>query len=106
MSRRPEEAAMRWKSPRVLLGIAVLAGAALVGVPSQAAGPGRCSPGTPTITHLAGGAPVRGQSARVACSAETGFFTGETGIAVTKSGSIWFSAADWEWAMVHSKDNG
>jgi hypothetical protein len=97
---------MHGKRSHLLLAAAALVAVGLVAGPTAAATPGRCLPGTPTVTHLAGGAPVKATATRVACSVETGFYTGETGIAVTKQGSIWFSAADWEWAMVHSKDNG
>jgi hypothetical protein len=43
---------------------------------------------------------------RVPCGSATGFYTGETGIAVAKNGDVWFSAADWEWALVRSSDDG
>jgi hypothetical protein len=94
------------KRSHVVLGVAVLLAVTLFNPPSEGATSDRCLPGTPAISHLAGGAPAKAKATRVACGVETGFYTGETGIAVTKQGSIWFSAADWEWAMVHSKDNG
>jgi hypothetical protein len=40
------------------------------------------------------------------CTTETHHFTGETTIAVTKQGTVWLSAADWEWALARSNDNG
>ncbi|MDQ1695521.1 MAG: hypothetical protein QOJ03_874 [Frankiaceae bacterium] len=40
------------------------------------------------------------------CATETGFFTGETTIAVTKQGTVWMSAANWEWALARSNDKG
>ena len=92
--------------PRVLPALALAALAALV-VPSHAARPsGPCSPGTPAVSYVPGGPPVRTAHPRVACASDTGYYTGETGIAVTKNGHVWFSAADWEWAMVRSTDNG
>ena len=38
------------------------------------------------------------------CATETGFYTGETGIGVTRQGTVWFSAANWEWALARSRD--
>ena len=89
-----------------LLVAAALAGAlALVAAPSSEAK--KADPcASVTVAHKPGGEVVKARPARRACGFETGYYTGETGIAVTKKGSVWFSAADWEWAMVHSTDNG
>ena len=89
-----------------LLAAAALAAAlALVVAPSSEAKKADACAST-TVTHKPGGEVLKTKPARHACGFETGYYTGETGIAVTKKGSIWFSAADWEWAMVHSTDNG
>jgi hypothetical protein len=42
----------------------------------------------------------------VPCATETGFYVGETGIGVTKQGTVWFSAANREWALARTRDNG
>jgi hypothetical protein len=67
---------------------------------------GICRTGAPAVAHHAGGQALTAPVKRVPCGSETGYFTGETGIGVTRSGSVWFSAADWEWAMVKSVDDG
>jgi hypothetical protein len=92
---------------RVLVAVVSLAAVALVAAPSGSAAPGgMCRPGSPAVAHHAGGAVVKVAAVRVPCGSETGYYTGETGIGVTRDGHVWFSAADWEWAMVHSVDNG
>src|SRR5690349_6042576 len=98
---------------RVGLLAAVVAGAVTLVPSGSAAAPGRaagdplCSPDRATIAHHAGGQVVpQRKPARVPCASRTGFYTGETGIAVTGDGSVWFSAANWESALVRSKDNG
>ena len=40
------------------------------------------------------------------CGSETGYYTGETGIGVGRDGHVWFSAANWEYSMVRSSDEG
>lgn len=65
-----------------------------------------CEPTRATVAHKAGGAVVKRTPLRIACASETGYYTGETTIAVTKQGTVWFSAADWEWALVRSADRG
>jgi hypothetical protein len=87
------------------LGIAAVATAA-PGKPRSALAAGMCRTGSPTVVHHAGGGVVKAPPRRVPCGSETGFFTGETGIAVARNGSVWFSAADWEWALVRSVDDG
>ena len=67
---------------------------------------GICRTASPAVVHHAGGVAVKASSKRVPCGSATGYFTGETGIAVTQNGSVWFSAADWEWALVKSTDDG
>jgi hypothetical protein len=53
-----------------------------------------------------------GQAARpaprtlVPCATQTGYYTGETGIGVTRQGTVWFSAANWEWQLARSDDAG
>lgn len=42
----------------------------------------------------------------IPCATDTGYYTGETGIAVTRQGTVWFSAANWEWQLARSDDNG
>lgn len=91
-----------------LLGaVAVISAAVAVAPHGEAAARGRCRPQAASVAHHAGGHVVPGvRPARVPCASETGFFTGETGIAVTREGHVWFSAADWEWALVRSTDDG
>ena len=67
---------------------------------------GICRVSSPAVAHHAGGPAVKTPTKRVPCGSATGYFTGETGIAVTRDGHVWFSAADWEWAMVKSEDDG
>ncbi|MDP9181563.1 MAG: hypothetical protein M3P04_02145, partial [Actinomycetota bacterium] len=87
------------------LGVAAIATAA-PGKQRPALAAGICRTGSPAVTHHAGGQAVKAPVRRVPCGSETGFYTGETGIAVTAKGHVWFSAADWEWAMVRSVDDG
>ena len=68
-------------------------------------GPG-CDPGRPAVVHRAGGKVLDRKPLRVPCATETGHFTGETTIGVTDAGTVWFSAADWEWALVRTRDDG
>ena len=42
----------------------------------------------------------------VPCATQTGFYTGETGIGVTQQGTVWFSAANWEWQLARTDDDG
>jgi len=86
-----------------VLGVLVAGALAL---PSQAAPAAPCAPGTAAVLHRAGGVAVSGRSTRAGCGSDTGFYTGETGIAVTPNGDVWFSAADWEHALVRSGDDG
>jgi hypothetical protein len=99
---------MRLRPALGLLLLSGLVGATLVtAAPTQAAKPfPGCRPKAPTVAQRAGGAVVETRPARVPCGSETGYYTGETGIAVHPNGDVWFSAADWEWAMVRSQDNG
>jgi hypothetical protein len=98
---------MRIRAGLGLLGLGGLVAAALVAAPASEAAkfPG-CRPDSPAVTHRAGGATVKAKAVRIPCGSDTGYYTGETGIAVTPEGHVWFSAADWEWAMVRSTDNG
>ena len=74
---------------------------------AHAAGGGACEGRLPAVAHHAGGGVVAHPARHpVACSSETGYFTGETTIAVTKQGSVWLSAANWEWALARSDDLG
>jgi hypothetical protein len=72
---------------------------------SNPSGPG-CHPDWPVVAHNAGGVAVTGTTGLVACANETGQYTGETGIGVTDNGTIWIQAADWEWALARSTDDG
>src|SRR4051812_44718907 len=88
------------------IGVAANAPAGMAARSSGSSDP-LCARNRTTVAHHAGGAIVHlGQPARVPCASETGFYTGETGIAVTGNGTVWFSAANWESALVRSKDNG
>jgi len=66
-----------------------------------------CVTARPAVAHRAGGVRVVPAPRRlVPCATKTGCFTGETTIAVTKQGTVWLSAADWEWALARSTDDG
>src|SRR4051795_3903301 len=80
---------------------------AAVAAPARAAtlAPG-CAPGRPAIAHHAGAKVVSGVRVPVPCTTQTGYYTGETGIAVTPAGTVWLSAADWEWALARTTDLG
>ncbi|MFL5822743.1 MAG: sialidase family protein [Solirubrobacteraceae bacterium] len=72
-----------------------------------APGAAGCAPARSAIAYHAGGRLIRPAPRRlVPCSTETGYFTGETGIGVTKRGTVWFNAANWEWQLARSKDSG
>lgn len=89
--------------------LAVATSVLVVAVPSEARrAPSHptCSPERAAVVHAAGEKVKRVRATRIPCASETGYYTGETGIAVTESGSVWFSAADWEWALVRSADKG
>ncbi|MEA2447990.1 MAG: hypothetical protein QOK47_1627, partial [Actinomycetota bacterium] len=68
-------------------------------------GPG-CEAGRISVAHRAGGRIVDARPARIACATETDEYTGETTIGVTDAGTVWFSAADWEWALARTQDDG
>ena len=72
---------------------------------SDADGPG-CHRDWPVVAHHAGGKVVQDATALTVCANETGYYTGETKIGVTASGTIWIQAADWEWALARSNDDG
>ena len=95
-----------WRSRLVVVACAVLV-ASLGGVPveGQELGPG-CDPSRASVAHRAGGQIVEQAPLRVPCGTETGQYTGETTIGVTDAGTVWFSAADWEWALVRTHDDG
>ena len=88
---------------------AVLTVAAMIGLPAGAhaqASAAGCAPSRPAIAYHAGGRPISPDQVLVPCATETGFYTGETGIGVTQQGTVWFSAANWEWQMARSDDDG
>jgi hypothetical protein len=66
-----------------------------------------CAPSRPARAYQATGQAVS-PAARtlVPCATETGYYTGETGIGVTQRGTVWFSAANWEWQLARSQDSG
>src|SRR3954468_16423082 len=88
------------------LAMMVCAFAAATGSAQGASLGAGCAPSRPAVAHYAGGQIVPAPQKRVPCATETGFYTGETGIGVSPNGTVWFSAADWEWALVRSRDNG
>jgi hypothetical protein len=91
---------------RIAFVLSLLAVAGLMSVPVHAErGPG-CDPDRPAVTHKAGGTVLDVPARRMPCATETGHFTGETTIGVTEDGTVWFSAADWEWALVRSRNDG
>jgi len=96
-----------------LLVLITVSALAVVGLSTQAPGKPRpaiaagiCRTSSPAVTHHAGGAVVKTRVRRVPCGSATGHYTGETGIAVGRDGHVWFSAADWEWALMRSTDDG
>lgn len=102
---------MHVRSIRTWFGIAlaVATGALVAAAPPGAAARHAdplCAPERASVTHTAGGAVLKRKPLRVPCASETGYYTGETTIGVTNSGTVWFSAADWEWALVRTKDKG
>jgi hypothetical protein len=64
-----------------------------------------CQATRPAVAHYANGQIVTDTRRLIPCATE-GHYTGETTIGVTANGAVWFSASDWEWALVRSKDNG
>jgi hypothetical protein len=93
----------------LLVGAVVAAGA--VTLPSAGAADGQartgCDARRPAVAHRAGGHEVVRPPLRIVpCATETGYFTGETTIGVTRSGTVWLSAANWEWALARSSDEG
>jgi hypothetical protein len=98
---------MLTRSRLLLAGGAVALGAAVV--PAAHAGTSRtgCEASRPAVAHHAGGVLVAHAPRRlIPCSTQTGYFTGETTIAVTRNGTVWLSAANWEWALARSTDKG
>ena len=66
-----------------------------------------CVPSRPAVAYNAGAKLISAApQTLVPCATETGFFTGETGIGVTKQGTVWFNAANWEWQLARSTDDG
>jgi hypothetical protein len=98
--------ARRWT--RVMV-VALLACAALA-LPTANAAPAHrlgCAANRPAVAHYAGGETIADPPRHlIPCSSDTGYFTGETTIAVTRNGDVWLSAANWEWALAHSRDLG
>jgi hypothetical protein len=94
---------------RLLLAFALVATAGVAAPAARASSAGRtgCDRHHPAVAHYPGGLRVAHPPRRlVPCATETGFFTGETTIAVTRQGTVWLSAANWEWALARSRDNG
>jgi len=92
--------------------IAAVAVAAAVAAPLASAqasahrNTGGCATARPAVAHYAGGVPVAHPAKTlIPCTSETGYFTGETTIAVTHH-TVWLSAANWEWALARSNDLG
>src|SRR4051794_33637303 len=93
---------MQGKIATVLAAVAALGAAGAAQAKTHAG----CDTHRPTWVHHAGGAIVDRAPTIVPCGTDTGFYTGETGIQVTPAGTVWFSAADWEWALARSQDGG
>ena len=84
--------------------LAATSPASAVAAPVSSAG---CAPARPAVAYRAGGAVISPAPERlVPCATATGFYTGETGIGVTKQGTVWFSAANWEWELARTDDDG
>jgi hypothetical protein len=96
------------RGPVVVL-VALLVAGLLGGVPAGGADRrAGCDEQRPAVVHRPGGEVVEDAPGprRIPCGTETGQYTGETTIGVTGDGTVWFSAADWEWALVRSRDEG
>jgi hypothetical protein len=66
-----------------------------------------CAHDRPALAHDSAGNAVSSAPRRlVPCASETGFYVGETGIGVTEQGTVWFSAANREWALARTRDSG
>jgi hypothetical protein len=91
------------KQAGVVLAVAIAFGAA---GSAQAKSNAGCDKQRPTWVHQAGGVVLDQPPTVVPCSTETGFYTGETGIQVAPNGTVWFSAADWEWALARGNLDG
>lgn len=94
--------------PSRWMGAAFMAAAMFLTVPvahAATAGPG-CDASRPAVAHHPGGRTATGPRTLIPCATETGHYTGETGIGVTRTGRVWFSAADWEWALMRTDDKG
>jgi hypothetical protein len=88
------------------LGAIVAVGLVLPPIAHSQVSAAGCAPSRPAIAYNAGGKLISPAQALVPCATETGFYTGETGIGVTKQGTVWFSAANWEWQLARSSDDG
>src|SRR4051794_14445186 len=93
-----------YKLPVLAISLAMLA---LSGT-AHAATPGvGCARDRVAVAHDAAGRAVSPAPRQfVPCASETGFYVGETGIGVTKQGTVWFSAANREWALARTRDSG
>ena len=87
------------------MALVVAAALAVTGTAQAKSGAG-CDKQRPTWVHHAGGQGIDQPPTLVPCSTETGFYTGETGIQVAPNGTVWFSAADWEWALARGDLDG
>src|SRR5437016_13704687 len=95
--------------PSALQGLAVTLALGLVlpGLAQARSSGAGCVPSRPAVAYRAGGRAVSpAPQTLVPCATQTGFYTGETGIGVTKRGTVWFSAANWEWQLARSNDDG
>lgn len=92
---------------RLTITLATLATALTAPAAASASSPDAgCMPSRPAIAYTAGAKLVTPAQTLVPCATETGFYTGETGIGVTQQGTVWFSAANWEWQLARTSDDG
>jgi hypothetical protein len=95
--------ATRW----LLASSVVVVGAVVVPAAHASSTGAGCDSRRPAVAHHAGGVRVAHPPRKlVPCATVTGFYTGETTIAVTGKSTVWLSAANWEWALARSGDNG
>jgi hypothetical protein len=95
------------RSALQILGGAIALSVALPGLAQASFSTAGCAPARPAVAYHAGAKAVSpAPKVLVPCATETGFYTGETGIGVTKQGTVWFSAANWEWQLARTSDSG
>src|SRR4051794_35027209 len=95
---------MRLRHVMIAALVGALAGPVGAAAKVPAAG---CAPSRAATAYYASGRAVSpAPRTLIPCATDTGYYTGETGIGVTAAGTVWFSAANWEWQLARSDDSG